>query len=97
MDIYKARNLQKFLFKRDRRNSEKSFKRMRTYTFGNEFYYTIFHYVSTTRAFQFTENMVHIILEDINNDVKVNIEYINKEINLNVPEGLYLIEFIEVD
>ncbi len=94
MEIYEARKIQKFLFNR---NKTKKFKRMRAHTQEGKLYYNIFHHITNMRGILLDKDSLETINQDLDHNVGVQIEYINKEINPNIPEGMYMIEFIEVD
>lgn len=93
MDIYKARKLQTLLFKR----SNAGFKRMRTLIDNDKLYYIVLHHIGRGNSVLIDENVIRTVGNNIGIEVETSIEFINKEINSRVPEGMYAAEFIEID
>jgi|GEM_PF-5031180 hypothetical protein len=93
MNIYKARKLQALLFKR----SGADFKRMRAFVCDGKLYYVTLHLAYRGPSVVISENIMNVVRNNISVGIETSIEFISKEINPRVPEGMYVVEYIEID
>jgi len=93
MNIYKARKLQATLFKR----SNAGFKRMRTITSDGKLCYIVWHYIGREPSVVISEGVMKIVSNNIDIEVETSIEFINKDVNPRIPEGMYVAESIDID
>ena len=90
MEIYKARKLQNRLFC----GSSVPFKMMRTRIFDDKLYYIIYHKISESDEINFSKKAIDTLNERVSSNIEVHCCYMKGK---NIPDGMYMIEFIEVD
>lgn len=91
MNIYKARNLQKMLYK----YSGACFRRMRCKIIDGILYYLIWHRLSNNATSELDITDITRMTGDLENGILIRVEYVNN--TYNIPEGMYVIELIPVD
>lgn len=93
MDIYKARELQKQLFKL----SNVPFRRMESAIRNDTFYYVNIYHLSKERVMMMDVGMLGRIKYSLDNKVIISFEYVPSTVTERVPVGMYVTEFIPVD
>ncbi|MDD3474424.1 MAG: hypothetical protein PHP08_00790 [Candidatus Dojkabacteria bacterium] len=100
MDIYKARELQKELFKK----SESEHKKMRVVSSVSDdakIAYAVVHHITDNRGMCIDSNIIGRFQKDVEMGVLVSIHFLSIEEKiykfLTDPAGIYIVELIEID